>query len=69
MKEMKLKVEGIECMGCENRIQNALSKIDGVQMIKASHLEGTVTVMSDENLLPKIQETIEDLGFPVIGEG
>lgn len=30
MKEIIINVEGMACEGCENRIQNAVNNIDGV---------------------------------------
>ena len=32
MKELKLKVEGMVCEGCENRVKSAISLMDGVEM-------------------------------------
>ena len=33
MKDILLHVEGMECTGCENRIQNALKDRDGVKEV------------------------------------
>ena len=64
MKELLIKVEGMMCNGCENRVQNALKTIEGVEEVVASHEAGTVkvTVKSDldENI---IKEKIEDIGY------
>lgn len=65
MKEIILKVQGMECEGCENRIQNALRNMEGIQNVVANHKEGTVTVTANENLINDIKEKIEDLGFDV----
>lgn len=66
MKEIILKVEGMVCNGCENRIQNALKTIEGVENVVADHTAGTVKVNVkedvDENVL---KEKIEDIGFEV----
>ncbi len=67
MKELILNVKGIECMGCENRIKNAVSSIEGVEKVEASHETGKVTVMMNENVSEDaIKEKIEDIGFTVI---
>ncbi len=66
MKEIILKVEGIECQGCENRIQNAVKTIEGVEKVVASHENGTVVVNADEVDVEEIKEKIEDLGFTVV---
>lgn len=33
MKELRLKINGMMCGGCENRVKNALSEIDGVENV------------------------------------
>lgn len=65
MKEIILKVQGMACEGCENRIQNALRNMEGIENVVANHKEGTVTVTANENLINDIKEKIEDLGFDV----
>ncbi len=66
MKELIFNVEGMVCNGCENRVQNALKTIDGVEEVIANHENGTVKVTLnkevDENT---IKEKIEDIGFEV----
>lgn len=66
MKEVIIKVEGMMCSGCENRVQNALKEIEGVDTVVANHEEGTVkvTLASDVDVTV-LNETIEDLGFDV----
>ncbi len=67
MKELKFKVEGMMCTGCENRVQNVLKTIDGVENVVANHENGTVTVTLnkdvDENI---IKEKIIDIGYEVV---
>ena len=50
MKETTIKVKGMVCGGCENRIKNALSQIDGVENVEASHETGIVKVNADEKV-------------------
>lgn len=66
MKEIILKVQGMACEGCENRIQNALRNMEGIENVVANHKEGIVTVKADETLIDIIKEKIEDLGFTVL---
>ena len=66
MKSIELKVEGMVCEGCENRVKNALKLIDGVNEVEASYINGEVIVKADESVdIIKIKEKIEDLGFEV----
>ena len=66
MEEIKLIVNGMVCGGCEKRVVNSLSTIDGVKEVIANHNEGTVVIKSDEKIDRNIiKEKIEDLGFEV----
>ena len=66
MKELELKVEGMVCGGCENRVQNALKTLEGVENVVADHTNGTVTITAKEEVsISVMKETIEDLGFEV----
>lgn len=66
MEELVLKVEGMHCSGCENRVKNALEQIDGIEEVKASHEDGEVVItLSHEVSMAEVKEAIEDLGFEV----
>lgn len=67
MKEINFKIEGMECTGCERRIQNAVSSISGVEEVKANHENGTVKVIATDSAdVDKIKDKISNLGFEVI---
>lgn len=64
MKEINLKVKGMHCEGCENRIKNSLNAINGVDEVIANHIDGTVLIKINKDVdLEEIKERIEDLGF------
>ena len=66
MKETIIKVEGMVCGGCEKRVVNAVSTIEGVKEVIANYNEGTVVVKSDIKISEDIiKEKIEDIGFEV----
>lgn len=66
MKTVNLKVSGMVCHGCENRIINALKNLNGVNDVSASFESGTVTVSASDEIKENIiKETVEDLGFDV----
>lgn len=66
MKETIIKVEGMVCEGCENRVQNALKAIEGIENVVANHTNGTVTINSKEEVTEaSMKEKIEDIGFEV----
>lgn len=67
MIETIIKVSGMMCGGCENRIKNAICMIEGIEKIEANHVDGTVKVISKEEInINEITEKINDLGFEVI---
>ena len=66
MKEIALKVKGMVCGGCENRVKNALGEIEGVENVEARFETGIVKVKSKDDVKTEIlEETIEDIGFEV----
>lgn len=69
MKETIVKVNGMVCEGCENRVKNILSTIDGVDSVEASHATGIVTVISNKEIERSvIEEKINNLGFEIVKE-
>lgn len=66
MKEIELKIEGMMCTGCENRVQNALKTIDGVEEVKANHEDGSVKIKANDNVeISTVKEKVEDIGYEV----
>lgn len=66
MKEIILNVKGMVCGGCEKRVQNALSTIEGVEDVVANHDDGIVKITSKEDIDAKVfADKIEDIGFEV----
>lgn len=69
MKETQIKVNGMVCEGCENRVKNALSMLDGVESVEASHKTGIVTIISNKEIEKSvIEEKINDIGFKTVKE-
>lgn len=66
MKELIIKVEGMVCNGCENRVQNVVKQIEGVEKVVANHKDGLVIVTLNKEIDKRIiKEKIEDIGFEV----
>ncbi len=66
MEEMKMKVNGMVCGGCEKRVENSLTTIEGVKEVMANHSDGTVLIKADRKIDKNIiKEKIEDIGFEV----
>ena len=69
MKEFKIKINGMVCGGCENRVKTALLEINGVESVDANHNTGIVTIKSENDLeIAQIKERIIDLGYEIIEE-
>ena len=69
MNEIILKVNGMMCEGCENRVKNSLKNIEGVKEVTADHNTGNVTVNANNEVSRElIIETIEDIGYEVVKE-
>lgn len=70
MKKITLQVKGMVCTGCENRIKNAVSQIEGVTAVEANYQTGEVKVTAQDTVLQKqIEDTLADLEFEVVKEG
>ena len=65
MKELTLKVEGMVCNGCENRVMNDLKTLKGVSEVEASFQTGIVTVKGNVEQ-EVLEEKIETIGFTVV---
>ena len=68
MKETNLKVTGMHCEGCENRIKNALNSMEEIIEVKANHIDGMVYIKANKDInMEKIKEILDDLGFEIEG--
>lgn len=65
MKEIELKIEGMHCTGCSNRLEKVLNNIEGVTSAQVNFDEKSAIVNVDEGkvTIEKIKENIEDAGF------
>lgn len=65
--EMKIKVNGMSCGHCKDRVEKGLSKLDGVTAVRVDLPSGTVTVEGDvsEELL---RNTLDELGYDYVGK-
>ncbi len=70
LKTAILRVDGMTCEGCENTIKKMVGKIEGVKEVHASFTDSLTTVVFDTSLvnIVVISETINNLGYKVVGE-
>ena len=48
MKEIKLKIEGMHCAGCSNRLEKILNNVDGIESAKVSLEEKSADIKYNE---------------------
>ena len=68
MVKTTLKVTGMHCEGCENRIKKMLPRIDTVENVEADHNNDKVVFESNGNddTLQMVKEKIADLEYQVV---
>ncbi|MCL7930380.1 heavy metal translocating P-type ATPase [Halomonas llamarensis] len=68
---LTLQVEGMDCGGCERKVESALGRLDGIEGVAASSVTGSVRIHSQDHGAPP-QETIErvvkELGYQVVSQ-
>ena len=70
MQSIKLKIDGMTCVNCENRIERKLQRTNGVRKAKVRYASGTAEITYDENItsIEKIIAVIERLGYKAAEE-
>ena len=64
--KVELKIDGMKCEGCVNRIHNVLSQIKGVTSYHVSLENKNATIeIKKEKVLDEVIHKIESLGFTV----
>jgi uncharacterized protein len=64
---ISLQIDGMTCVSCENRIENALRKTKGIQDVKASYADSRASITYDANVIDQasIENIIESLDYQV----
>lgn len=70
VKTVKLKIGGMTCAGCQNKIEKKLRKTAGVHHAAVSYSKGTavVTYNAEELSLGEMKAVIEKLGYEILSE-
>lgn len=69
MEKIIIKVKGMVCNGCENRIKNAIEQIEGVEQVTADYKKGIVTIELNSKVNKDIiYDKIENIGFEVLDD-
>lgn len=67
--KIEIRISGMSCTGCENRVENILRTIKNVESVNANYNTGIVEIETNDikNLdIDVIKETLEDLGYDIL---
>lgn len=67
IERITLQIEGMTCVGCENKIESTLRKFNGIVRVKANYTTNSVLVSfaEQEITLKEIKKAIESLGYKI----
>lgn len=68
MEKIELSIGGMHCSACSNSLQNALSKLDGLENVIVDISTNKASFLLDDKKLSieQIAEVVDDCGFEVI---
>lgn len=67
--KIEIRISGMSCTGCENRVEKVLKNIENVESVNANYNTGIVEIGTNDikNLdINVIKETLEDLGYDIL---
>ena len=67
--KIEIRISGMSCTGCENRVENILKNIENIESVNANYNTGIVEIGTNDikNLnIDVIKETLEDLGYDIL---
>ncbi len=69
MNTLKLKIDGMHCDGCAERIRTVVGKQTGVQQADVSYADGEARIRYNPHVVTEegLADVIERAGFSVIG--
>ena len=65
--EKEIKVEGMHCMHCAAKVENAIKELDGVKSVKADPATKSVVIVSSvvlDDVL--VAEAVKNVGFTMV---
>ena len=67
--KIEIRISGMSCTGCENRVENVLKNVENVESVNANYNTGIVEIGTNDikNLdINVIKEALEDLGYDIL---
>ena len=68
MNKITLKIEGMHCDACKNRLENALNRKEDITKATVDLEKNQATIEFENITKEQIEEYINDLGFKSLGE-
>lgn len=68
MKEIKLKIEGMHCNGCSQRLENSLNNKKNIKEAKVDFDKKEAHIKYEKIGKEDIEKYIEEIGFKSVGE-
>lgn len=68
MEQVAIGVKGMSCSGCEQRLEQALTRLQGIARVSADHVSERVEVVLDPARVSgaEMRNCIERAGFEVV---
>lgn len=67
--KIEIRISGMSCTGCENRVENVLKNIENVKSVNANYNTGIIEIetnnIKDLNI-DIIKETLKNLGYDIL---
>lgn len=63
MNQYTLRVDGMSCTGCEERVVNAVKQIEDVHRVEADHESGTVDITAPAETEKTVRQAIHNAGY------
>ena len=67
--KIEIRISGMSCTGCENRVENVLKNVENVKSVNANYNTGIIEIETNniKDLdIDMIKETLEDLGYDIL---
>lgn len=65
MKKVKLNILGMTCNNCLNRVETALTELEGVEKVKLNLKKGTASVKFDQTIqaIDSLTKAVDQAGY------
>ena len=67
--KIEIRISGMSCTGCENRVENVLKNIQNVKSVNANYNTGIIEIETNniKDLdIDVIKEALENLGYDIL---